>query len=445
MKRNGFTLLELLIGISLISVVMIFLFRLINDVQNEGLSNTYIVSNQTNRNEIMKILNTISYENGDICAFSLDKKPLETSFVMTFCNNIEATVTVKQTELNINYKSKKYRYVMKDETAYYNTNVTYNKISYGSHKMFKINIVTNKKGLKSTIIDDIEIISSGNPSVSYSMAEDNSVVNIFDFDGTTSQYNVPYTGIYKLEVWGAAGGYGTNASRGGYGAYSVGYFDLSQGDTLFVSVGGQGIEMQGGWNGGGNGGSGNDQWGYGGGGATHIATQSGTLETLADKKYSVLIVAGGGGGSGGHDTSAYASSGGGFQTKPGYDGHHNSNTGYNGTGANQSQGGYAYNCGTGSRAGFGKGANYCNSGYGGAGGGGGYYGGGSSNRGHGGAAGGSGYFDPTTANNAAMYCFDCDESSDEATFTVSVTCVEEEPTPNCAKYGDGYARITRLS
>ena len=56
MKRNGFTLLELLIGISLISIVMIFLFRLLNDIQHEALSNTYIVANQTNRNEMINVL-----------------------------------------------------------------------------------------------------------------------------------------------------------------------------------------------------------------------------------------------------------------------------------------------------------------------------------------------------------------------------------------------------
>lgn len=43
-----------------------------------------------------------------------------------------------------------------------------------------------------------------------------------------------------------------------------------------------------------------------------------------------------------------------------------------------------------------------------------------------------------------MYCYNCEKSSEESTKTISTTCVEEKPTGNCAKKGNGYARITYI-
>lgn len=43
-----------------------------------------------------------------------------------------------------------------------------------------------------------------------------------------------------------------------------------------------------------------------------------------------------------------------------------------------------------------------------------------------------------------MYCYNCEESSEESTKTISTTCAEETPTSNCAKKGNGYARITYI-
>ena len=43
-----------------------------------------------------------------------------------------------------------------------------------------------------------------------------------------------------------------------------------------------------------------------------------------------------------------------------------------------------------------------------------------------------------------MYCYNCTESTEESTKTISSTCVNEIPTENCAKSGNGYARITLI-
>ena len=151
-------------------------------------------------------------------------------------------------------------------------------------------------------------------------------------------FSVPVSNAkYKMEVWGASGGGGTNQNQGshrGLGGYSWGYkvigTDIS---TLHVFCGGEGTfgctythdgtartsEMYGGgYNGGGNGGSFSKD-AYGGGGMSHISTtnnvavsrqsyNAGTGFTTALSNWVVfreeswnpegtLIVAGGGGGS----------------------------------------------------------------------------------------------------------------------------------------------------
>lgn len=128
----------------------------------------------------------------------------------------------------------------------------------------------------------------------------NSEPNDYEYFGSYYIVNIPTTGRYKLEVWGAQGGSYSSYS-GGYGGYSSGIINISSLTTVYVYVGGQpnstsNIEgvVPGGFNGGGNGAnryySGVYTYGQGGGGATDI--RIGT-----DSLYARVIVAGGGGGS----------------------------------------------------------------------------------------------------------------------------------------------------
>lgn len=68
----------------------------------------------------------------------------------------------------------------------------------------------------------------------------------FDFTGNEQIFVVPETGMYSLETWGAQGQSDEN-NRGGYGAYAYAEAFLTQGQTLYINVGGQN-----GYNGGGN-------------------------------------------------------------------------------------------------------------------------------------------------------------------------------------------------
>ena len=441
MNKKGFTLLELLIGITLISIIMAFLFRLVSDIQNEGFSNTYIVTNQTNRNEIISLTNSISVKNGNLCKFVLNRGSLESTLTYTFCNNKVMTITVKKKEVTINYDSTNHRYVMKDDNAYYEVTPKINHVTYSGTKMLIVDIITNKKGLVATTIDDVEIMAIGN--YSFSQVVDN--VADFIYEGMVNSYRVTENGTYKLEAWGAQGG-SVSGYTGGYGAYVVGYADLNAGDELYIYVGGQGgsdcvtTDCEAGYNGGGAGkryvGDNNNHV-AGGGGATSIALVDDMIPEISDAS-DIYIVAGGGAGAYYHGSgSDYSSNGGSGGGAAGQDGATVGYTSNFGAGGTQLAGGTA-----GFRGGAGSYGQGGTGDPGSSGGGGGYYGGGASA--HAGAGGGSGYINTSLLSNAEMYCYGCTESDEPETKTILTTCINELPTDNCAKTGDGRVRITKM-
>ena len=270
----------------------------------------------------------------------------------------------------------------------------------------------------------------------------------FDYTGGEQTFVAPVSGTYKLETWGAQGGNsiadGSNYETGGKGGYSSGYIKLNANDTSYINVGGRGSDGKlksndslGGYNGGGNGhwDKMDDEASGGGGGITHIATKSGLLNSLENYKNNIYIVSGGGGGAAWIFTSG---NGGGYKGTTGY----RSET-LHSQSATQLDG---YKFGQG-------GAGSDSYGTPGGGGGGGYYGG------YGGyienkndfsidaipGAGGSGYIGNPLLKDKVMYCYNCEESNEESTKTISTTCSEETPTSYCAKKGNGYARITLVS
>ncbi len=273
----------------------------------------------------------------------------------------------------------------------------------------------------------------------------------FDYTGNEQTFTVPCDGEYKLETWGAQGGSSTVA-QGGYGSYSVGNVLLNKDDKLYIYIGGAGLyrkvnqspyTITGGYNGGGTAYDSSEKENRSsGGGATHIATISGQLSSLSSSAGKIMIVSGGGGGSTG---SAGGSAGGikGVMGAP--------ISGYTiGTGGTQTSGGVCsnsnkYSCTSSLNGSFGKGGNSIrssnNTTYGGSGGGGGFYGG-AAGYDNGAGSGGSGYIGNSLLTNKVMYCYNCQESSEESTKTVSTTCTSQTPTENCSKQGNGYAKIT---
>ena len=126
----------------------------------------------------------------------------------------------------------------------------------------------------------------------------------FAYTGSIQTFTVPFTGLYKLYLIGASGGYHNSVGcLTGLGGVTTQYIKLKKGTVLYVVVGGKGPQanaktISGGYNGGGGGNysSVNDNvYIGGGGGATHIATKTGLLPDLSNNRDSVLAVASGGG------------------------------------------------------------------------------------------------------------------------------------------------------
>ena len=275
----------------------------------------------------------------------------------------------------------------------------------------------------------------------------------FDYSGKEDTFVTPCDGIYKFETWGAQGGSYSDTYQGGYGGYSKGNIKLSKNDILYINVGGN--DDNHGYNGGITDSSYDKATIYTSGGATSIATKSGLLADLEKFKDNILIVSGGGGGSFyRNDSNIYINtgsggSGGGYKGVDAYNRLGQGN-GFvfvsNATGGNQISGGnygqskhsFSTTMIIGNVGTFGKGG----IGYYGGSGGGGYYGGGSG--GYTAGAGGSGYIGNLLLIDKLMYCYNCDESSDESTKTISTENVSETPISNYAKKGNGYVKITLI-
>ncbi len=130
-------------------------------------------------------------------------------------------------------------------------------------------------------------------------------VDIFYYTGDYQEFVVPKTGNYQLEAWGASGGYPSSVSISnnspGHGAYTSGSIYLTEGEIIYIYVGGEGESLQqttniGGYNGGGYSGNNSSTYSYGGGGSTDFRLINGEWND-SDSLASRIMVSGAGGGS----------------------------------------------------------------------------------------------------------------------------------------------------
>lgn len=260
------------------------------------------------------------------------------------------------------------------------------------------------------------------------------------YSGSAKSIVLP-PGKYKLECWGAQGGYRSSASYSGKGGYSVGTLTLQEETTVYLLSGGAGNtgRTAGGFNGGGKRSS------YpGGGGASDVRIKQNSL-------YARVIVAGGGGSDGASNKGGGYGGGTTGQSRT-----ENYGTGgYGGTQTGVSNSSWqtgSQSAGTSSQsdayAGFGFGGNgvYRSSGYGGAGGGGWYGGSGSYPDSSGdddrGGGGGSGFV--WTGQNAPSGYLLNSEYYLESAATKAGNQSFNSPTGSAetGHTGDGYVRIT---
>lgn len=256
----------------------------------------------------------------------------------------------------------------------------------------------------------------------------------FDYTGTVQTVTLP-KGTYKLECWGAQGGYsssnsGIEVGMGGKGGYSAGTITLNQKTLIYIYTGGVGSisgngKADGGFpNGGSSWASSTSECAGGGGGSSDI--RIGT-----DSLYARVIVAGGGGGGGeDNETGGYGGGETGGTSGSGTPGSQTAPSGYFGIGGHTS--------------------------YDGGGGGGGWYGAypaggqttpatGSSGSDTSGSPGGSGYvYTSATASNYPSGCLLNSSYYLSAAKTIAGNTSFTSPTGSSetGHSGNGYCRIT---
>lgn len=256
----------------------------------------------------------------------------------------------------------------------------------------------------------------------------------FDYTGTVQTVTLP-KGTYKLECWGAQGGYsssnsGIEVGMGGKGGYSAGTITLNQKTLIYIYTGGVGSisgngKADGGFPNGGSSWASNTSEGAGGGGG------SSDIRIGTDSLYARVIVAGGGGGGGeDNETGGYGGGETGGTSGSGTPGSQTAPSGYFGIGGHTS--------------------------YDGGGGGGGWYGAypaggqttpatGSSGSDTSGSPGGSGYvYTSSTASNYPSGCL-LNSSyylSDAKTIAGNNSFVSPTGSSETGHSGNGYCRIT---
>ena len=450
--KKGFTLLELLICIILVAVVVIFLFKLIIDVQKEEKSTNYIREIYVTRTEIMNKVNKITSDYG-VCKSDTSESTSEEAIIkLSICNGKTMNINVTRDTFKVIYDGETISYTIEDPNVWFDTDFVQNDQIFLDYEYYSLSFPTHKKGVKDTTVDDIAIfygvVNDGpSPSITYSeicsFEEDNGCV-----------IPVDKTGTYRIEVWGEKGHDGTSsiAPHGGYGGYSYGEIDLKAGDTLYAGLAKPGADL----------GSGN--WGELGGHGAFVAWKkigSGYLEDYVDNKSEIIIAAGGGGGGASCAPGVDQQSGIWCTVWEDESGLHKDcpdkdvEAVYNAASGKNGGGYYDENRGRNNNL-FGHGGDAPNEHWYGGTGGGGYFGGYAGANywyscGFGcppctgsvrpGGSGGTGFIDTNILKNAAMYGYNVEVTSDINTRTLNTECVGYAKS-KCANLGGAYVRIS---
>lgn len=186
MKKNGMTLIEVILAVALISLVMIFVFNILVDLRQEETFSSYKTSDQINRSIITKriqddILNrrlervengngtcynndtfcnkvNLIYKDGTIGKISIE----EHYFSYQFCNTISNCENVERWNLSSASYKKNFIYCFN-----YSENISneFNDNNYYVQLIFPVNLTDN--ALESQIIFDIELLYLSNSNLDF--------------------------------------------------------------------------------------------------------------------------------------------------------------------------------------------------------------------------------------------------------------------------------------
>ena len=163
LNKKGSTLIELIISITLISFILVFLMRLLVDLNNTQTNNDYAKDNQINRAEIIRMVEN-DLNNNTITNITNNSSSDKIGCTFSFSGNKEATISA--TSNKFTYTSSdgtKRSWTMDGCTIYTNkANVTYSGDSVNQIYALQIDIEVhtvndNNKAGNNNLLDDILI------------------------------------------------------------------------------------------------------------------------------------------------------------------------------------------------------------------------------------------------------------------------------------------------
>lgn len=163
LNKKGSTLLELIISITLISVILVFLMRLLVDLNNTQTNNDFAKDNQINRAEIIRMVEN-DLTNNTITNITNNSSSGNIGCTFTFSGG--KTATINATSDTFTYTSSdgtKRSWTMDGGTIYTDkANVIYSSDSVGQIYALQIDIEVhtvndNNKAGNNNLLDDILI------------------------------------------------------------------------------------------------------------------------------------------------------------------------------------------------------------------------------------------------------------------------------------------------
>ncbi len=181
LNNKGLTLIELIISVVLISIVMLFMYGVFNDVNNEKNDNSFAKDNQVNRSEIIKVLED-DLLSRSINISSINDFSTDTSLKFDLYYSDGKKATIEATETTFSYTNADgllRKWTMKDSTINYKkANVFYNKSNTTSADegiyslLINIEVYTDNDNNRScstctnNVVDDIIISYVGDNNIS---------------------------------------------------------------------------------------------------------------------------------------------------------------------------------------------------------------------------------------------------------------------------------------
>ncbi len=111
LNNKGLSLIEILVSITLISIILVFLVQLLNGLEGETTNNNFAYDNQINRAEIIKTIEEDLKSNNLIGVSNNSNDNINLYF--DFLNNFSSTLTSTTKETINNFGEKEINYILK--------------------------------------------------------------------------------------------------------------------------------------------------------------------------------------------------------------------------------------------------------------------------------------------------------------------------------------------